>query len=352
MWFLGVRPQYLQAEQLYPVKLQVKVMHVKSPDHLTYAAFVAATIFGGLNGIGIRFIVAEMPPFWGATLRFGPASALLFLLVLIQRTPLPRGRSLLGAVIYGVLQFGLGFALAFWSLQTVSAGLGQVILALTPLLTLLFAIIHRQEEFRWQSLTGGLLSIGGIAVIFADQISAEVTPLPLIGMVLSAACIAESGVIIKGYPRSHPITTNAVGMAAGTVVLFTISLLWREPLPLPTLPTTWLAYGYLILVGSCLVFILGLYVLNRWTASAFSYIFVLLPFITVLVGNWLGQETLTVAFLAGGALVLIGVYVGAIRKPREKYSVSSKLGAGTLFPVPTREIPGAHLGEKQTKREG
>ena len=88
-------------------------MQTKSPDNLTYAAFVAVVIFGGLNAIGIRFIVAELPPFWGATLRFAPASALLFLLVLIQRLQLPSGRALLGAVIYGVLEFGIAFIVAW-----------------------------------------------------------------------------------------------------------------------------------------------------------------------------------------------------------------------------------------------
>jgi drug/metabolite transporter (DMT)-like permease len=297
-------------------------MQSKPVDNLTYFVFAVMVLFGGLNAIGVRYVVAELPPFWGATLRFVTASILLFLLVFLQRLPLPKGRALHGAIIFGVLNFGLAYALAYWSLQTIPAGMAMVILAIAPLLTLLFAILHRQERFRWPVFAGSLLSMAGIGVIFAQQISLQVSLLPLIAIVLNAACFAEAGVLIKGFPKSHPITTNAIGMAAGTVVLFVASLLWQEPRPLPTLTTTWLALAYLILIGSCVLFILVLYVLKRWTASATSYTFVLLPFVTLLVSNWLGQETITPTFVLGGVLLLLGVYIGALRKPRQEEAVS------------------------------
>jgi drug/metabolite transporter (DMT)-like permease len=300
-------------------------MRSRPTDNLTYAAFAVSIFFGGLNAIGVRYVVAELPPFWGAAIRFAPASLLLFLLVLIQRLQLPRGRALLGAVIFGVLNFGAAYALSFWALQTIPAGLAMVILSTGPLFTLLFAILHDQEQFRWAVLAGTLLSMVGIGVIFAQQISLDVPLLPLIAIVLNAVCFAEASVIIKGFPRSHPVTTNAIGMAVGTVILFIASLLWQEPRPIPTLPATWLALVYLIVIGSCVVFILALFVLKRWTASATSYAFVLMPFVTVLASTLLGQETLTLSLLFGGILVLLGVYLGALRAPRKELAFQSQM---------------------------
>lgn len=298
-------------------------MQPKYPDRLTLFAFVVMVLFAGLNPIGIRYLVAELPPFWGATIRFAPASLLLFLFVLILRLPIPKGRALLGAVVYGALNIGIAFALAFWSLQTISAGLGAVLLALTPLLTLLFAILHRQEKFRWKALFGALLAVVGIAVIYADQLSSQLIILPLIAILLAAAAFAEAGVIIKAFPKSHPVTTNAIGMAAGTILLFVFSLISGEPRFLPSQLETWIALIYLILIGSCVVFILALYILKRWTASAASYNFVLMPFVTIFVSAWLGQETLTLTYLAGGVLVLLGVYVGALRKSGQTLKIES-----------------------------
>lgn len=300
-------------------------MELKSSDHITYAAYALMILFGGLNAIGIRYVVAELPPFWGATMRFAPASLLLFLVVLLQRLPLPRGRALLGTVIFGVLQFGLAYALAFWSLQTISAGTSMMILSITPLLTLLFAILHRQERFRWPVVAGSLLSMAGIGVIFAHQISLEGSWLPLIAVILNAVCFAEGAVIIKGFPKSHPVTANAIGMGVGTVILLIVSLLWREPRSMPTLPQTWLALAYLILIGSCVLFILVLYILKRWTASATSMAFVLFPFITVLASALLGQEQITTNYLLGGLLLLLGVYIGALRQSGQKREMPSKI---------------------------
>jgi drug/metabolite transporter (DMT)-like permease len=73
--------------------------------------------------------------------------------------------------------------------------------------------------------------------------------------------------------------------------------------------------GYLVLVGSITVFLLALFVLRRWTASATSYVLVLMPLVTVALAAWLLGEHLTPVFALGGLLVLVGVWVGAIAQP-------------------------------------
>jgi drug/metabolite transporter (DMT)-like permease len=60
------------------------------------------------------------------------------------------------------------------------------------------------------------------------------------------------------------------------------------------------------------VFYLYLFIVQRWTASATSYQFVLFPFVTVLIAGWLADETINTAFIFGGALVLVGVWIGAL----------------------------------------
>ena len=65
------------------------------------AAFIAIVVMGGSNAVGVRLGVAELPPLWAATLRFGLAAALLALLAAARRSRLPHGRELLGAVTTG-----------------------------------------------------------------------------------------------------------------------------------------------------------------------------------------------------------------------------------------------------------
>jgi drug/metabolite transporter (DMT)-like permease len=62
---------------------------------------------------------------------------------------------------------------------------------------------------------------------------------------------------------------------------------------------------------------LNLVVLERWPASRFAYLFVLVPVVTVVLSAWLDDEPVGLGLLLGGILVLGGVYVGALRAPAD-----------------------------------
>ena len=105
---------------------------------------------------------------------------------------------------------------------------------------------------------------------------------------------------------------NAVGMAAGGALLVAGSLLAGEPLVLPQRAATWVAVGYLVVVGSVVVFVLYIVVLRYWSASRAAYTFVLVPVVTVVLSWWLDDEPVGAGLVLGGLLVLAGVYVGAL----------------------------------------
>jgi drug/metabolite transporter (DMT)-like permease len=275
-------------------------------------AFFITVLLAGNNAIAVKYSNAELPPFFGAASRFIIASLILFIVMLALRLPLPGGRGLVGAMIYGVLNTGLNYALLYRALEYIPAGLSMVLLSLTPLITFVLAWAHRQEQFRWQALAGSFLALIGIIIIASDQLNANAPLLPILAVALAAASFAEANVLIKMFPDTHPITTNAVSLLTGSLLLFAFSVIWSEKPSLPSLPVTWIALLYLIIFGTIVVFVLSLYVLKHWTASASSYLFVLMPIVTVLVATWLTKESVTMLFVAGGALVLIGAYIGSI----------------------------------------
>jgi drug/metabolite transporter (DMT)-like permease len=282
------------------------------PDRVTLAAFAAVIILGGANSVAIRFSNVELPPFAGAAARFAAAAVVMFAAMLLLRLGFPRGRALAGVVIFGLLNFGLSYALVYWGLLEVQAGLAQVVLAIVPLLTFFLALAHRQENWHMRPIAGSILALAGIAVVFGEQVNLAAPLLPLLAIVATAVCIAESTVLAKGFPPVHLVTLNAIAMAVGTAFLAVLAVVARERVAMPTRLDTWLAFWYLVVIGTIAVFMLFLFVLRRWTASGTSFAFVLTPFVTVAVGVWLAHETISWAFVVGGALVLLGVYVGAI----------------------------------------
>jgi drug/metabolite transporter (DMT)-like permease len=290
-------------------------METKLPSRSVLIAFVFAVLFAGNNAIAVHYSNAELPPFFGGAIRLTVASLILFILVMVLRLPLPRGRGLVGAILFGVVGAGLNFALLYYALEHIQPGLSMVLLALVPLLTFAFACLHRLEVFRWKALLGSILAVFGIGVIVWNQLSAHVPLMPMLAVVGAAACFAESNIIIKSFPQSHPITTNAIALATGSTLLFGLSVLWRETPAVPTLAATWEALIYLVIFGSVATFVLFVYVTKNWTASASSYQFVLVPIVTITVSALLTHEPVTPALLVGGVLVLFGVYIGVIANP-------------------------------------
>lgn len=292
-------------------------------DRQVIAAFLGVVVFGGLNAIAVKATVGELAPFWGAAVRFVAAGAIMAGLVILARRAFPRGRSLTGGMLYGAVGFAASYGLIYTGLRETPAGTVMVLIALTPLVTFGLAIVQGQERFRVQGLVGALIALAGVAVVFADQLSANVPIASLGFVVLGTVCIAETGVIIKWIPRSDPFGTNAVAMLTGGAILLVASLVASEEWAVPAQAATWAAIVYLVLLGSVVMFALYVFALERWTASAVSYVTLLMPLVTVSVAAALIAERVSPALLVGGAIVLVGVYVGAFLRMPRRTSASS-----------------------------
>lgn len=295
------------------------------PDRLTLGAFAAVALIGGGNAIAVKQSVGDLAPFWSAGARFLAAGLLLVGFVVLTRRALPAGRSLLGALAYGGVGFAGAFGFMYPALREVPAGTATVFLALVPLLTFGMAVAERQEQFRLQGLIGALIAVAGVAIVFADQLSANVPIVSLVFAIVATLFIAQSAILLKWIPRSDPFSTNAVAMLIAGAMLVAFSLIGGESLTLPAVPMTWASMAYLVVAGSVVLFGLYLFAMRRWTASAVSYVTLLMPLVAVPLAALLLGETITLAFVAGAVVVLVGVYVGAFLTVRPRRSSATAL---------------------------
>jgi drug/metabolite transporter (DMT)-like permease len=293
------------------------------PGWLTLAAFLLAAVLAGGNVVAVRLSNLGLPPFWGATLRFSAATLIFWAIVFVRRIPVPKGRALAGACLYGLLSIGLSYAGLYWGLVRAPAGLGGAALALVPLMTLFFAAAHGQEKLHWQGLIGGAVATTGILLGAVGGFGSATHIPSVLALLLGVACMAESNVAYKLFPDSDPMVYNAVSLTVGVPLLAALSRLMGEPWTLPATAGTWAAYVYLVLIGSVVVFYLFLYVLSRWTASATSYLFLLIPVSASILGTVLVGEAITTSFVIGAVMVIAGVWIGALRqKPKVSEQVA------------------------------
>ncbi|MFI8823626.1 DMT family transporter [Streptomyces sp. NPDC053431] len=286
----------------------------RTEDRLTLAAFATVSLLAGGNAVGIRFSDRELDPLWGAALRFGAASLLLLAVMGIGRMSFPKGRALAGAVLFGILNFGVTSALVYYALVRLHAGFGQTVLSVTPLATLLLAVAQGLERFRVAAAVGTVLATAGVAVISRTPLGGDVPVGSFLALLGGVCCFAQATVLVRRLPRVHPVTMNAVGMSAASVLLLAGSAAVGDTWHLPERAATWWALAYMVVAGSVLTFVLYLYVVHRWSASRAAYVFVVIPVVTIVLSAWLDHEPLPASLLLGTPLILVGVYVGALRR--------------------------------------
>jgi drug/metabolite transporter (DMT)-like permease len=285
-------------------------------DTNTYLAFANAVLIGGANFVAVSFSNMELPPLFGAALRFALAALLFFFIMRISGVPLVRGRAAVGAAIYGILGFGAAYAFLYYALVGLAAGTVAVVMAAVPLFTLIMAVLLGQERLSLRGIVGGGLAIAGIAILSLGTLGGDLSPTYLIAAILGAVAASASTVAAKALPNVHPLNMNAIGMASGTLLLIIGSLLFQERWVLPYETNTWLALGWLVVLGSVGLFQLFLYVIRRWTASATVYAVTAMPVVAVVLGAVMLGQPITPAVMVGGALVIFAVYVGAISRPK------------------------------------
>lgn len=286
-----------------------------SPGPLTTAAFLGAVVIGGGNFTAVAFSNQDLAPLYGATVRFGVAAALMLVITLVGGYTLPRGRAAAGAVLYGLLAFGSTYGLLYFAIDGLGAGTLSIVMAAVPLATLVLAVMNGQERFTSRRVIGALLVIVGFAVLSVEKLGTA-QPIYLIAGILAVLSVSGSTVLIKGYPQAHPVTSNAIGLTAGTILLATASLVFGEPWTIPTDGSTWLALLWLAVIGSVGLFISFLYVVATWTASATVYAVTLMPIVAIPVAAVMLGERVTPPVLAGAGLVIAAVYIGALRPER------------------------------------
>lgn len=298
-------------------------------DRRILLAFAAVVLIAGSNIVAVRFSNRELDPFWGAGIRFLIGSLILWGFVVRSRVRMPTGRALAGTAVYGVLAFFVSYSFFYWGSQEVPAALGGTIMGAVPLLTVLLAAAQRLEPLRSRGVIGALIAFAGIALMSSGELSGEVSIASVLAIVVAATAASESGIVLEWLPHAHPVTTTAVAMSIGAILLLFLSLVAGETWSWPTSTSVWIAVIYLG-VASPFLFMLLVYVVRRWSATGASYQFVLFPLVAVIGGALLLDEPLTSSLLIGAPVVLAGVYVGALSGRRTRATTAAARGAADL----------------------
>ncbi len=293
-------------------------------------ALAAAAIVGiqvGACIAGSRWLVHDLGPVALTFLRY--AIALTSLLPFLAGAPRAWSRlSVRDAValaLLGIAQFGLLIALLNIGLTHVGAGLGALLFATFPLMTMTIATAAGHERFDVALTAGVLLSIVGVALALglrSPDVGGEHLAIGAACVLASALCGAACSVLYRPLLQRHAmLPMGAFAMAAAVAVLAPAA--WAEGLVERSSRLSAAQWAVMAAVGlsSGVGYWLWLWALKHTAPTQATAFLALSPVTATLIGALALGEPVGWGLAAGVVCILLGLALTARRQVRREAAV-------------------------------
>lgn len=274
-------------------------------------------VFWGGTFIAGRLVTQSVGPYSAAFLRFAAASACLLLLVrrIEGRWPSLKPSQQLAMLVLGLSGVFAYNVLFFKGLKLIPAGRASLIIANNPILIALLSVVFFKQRLTVLQGLGILMSVSGAAVVISNGQIGRLLQAPLaagdlyiFGAVLSWVTYSLVGKgVLRGLP---PLVAVAYSSTLGAVCLLWPALSEGLCASMGGYPAVaWVSLAYLAIFGTVLGFLWyyeGIQAIGVTRASLYINF---VPVSAVLMAFVILGEPLTLALLAGAALVTGGVFL-------------------------------------------
>jgi drug/metabolite transporter (DMT)-like permease len=287
------------------------------PAWKTLSAFAIIYIVWGTTYLAIRVGVHEVPPFLLAAIRFSIAGGILYAWMIAQGERSPTARQWMAVSVIAILIFVLDYGLLFWAEQRVPSGIAAVMLATIPVFMALSEIIFlRTLKLTARLALALLIGIGGVAVLMSRSLGLAGPPVDKMGalaLIVASVSWSLASVLTRklALPPSKVMSSGAQMLAGGAFLGLTAAALgeFRNFHPETVSRAAWLALLYLIIAGSIIAYTAYVWLIHHESPTKVGTYAYVNPVVAVLVGYFLGGETLGVRTILGTLFVLTSVVV-------------------------------------------
>ena len=290
---------------------------------VTYVKLIAAMAMWGGTWIAGRVIAQELSaPLAVAALRFVLSGLAVgaFMLLSEGRLPVPQSGRDWGLIwalgFFGIFLYGLCF---FFGLQRIPAGRGALVVALNPAVIVITAWLIGKERMTTRKAIGSLIALAGCLTVIGNgdplalfQGTVGLGEWLIVGCVMSWTAYTFIGWQASG--RFSPLATTFYASLSGAVLLGLAALVQGDIDPAAWSWRVWSGMGFLAIFGTAIAYTWFTDAVHRLGAGHASIFINLVPVFAVLQAAVLLDERLGLAVLAGGALVIAGVWLTSYQK--------------------------------------
>jgi len=213
--------------------------------------------------------------------------------------------------VLGIANNALYLGLGYTGLQSVSAGLGGLIVSANPVFTAALAALLLGEGMTWRKAGGLLLGIIGVTLIVWHRLSVGTDSLHGIVFTLASLASIVAGTILFKLlaPKGSLWIGNGVQNLAAGIVLTPVAFTFADVHAIDFTPGLVGAFAFLVLGGSILAYWLWFHLLKVCGATAASAYHFLMPPLGMLFAYIVLGEHVEARDLLGIIPVALGIYL-------------------------------------------
>lgn len=274
------------------------------------------TLIWSGNFIIGKIALREFPALSLTTLRVVLSAVILWPLFLARMTEGEASRlwqerkKLFWLAVFGVTLNQFFFVTG---LKNTSAAHASIIISLTPVLVLIVARLHGLERFTALKLVGLCICMVGVTMLtLARSPQMLGTPASVVGdATVAASSLSFAYFAVMGKEitaRLNSVTLNTAAFSIGALTLLPVAgpEIWGGGLAGHSLKA-WLALAYMSVCASVIGYLIFYWALRQIAATRVTTLSYIQPVLVAVMGFfWLG-ERLTLAEVAGAAVILTGV---------------------------------------------
>ncbi|MGL3106161.1 DMT family transporter [Bradyrhizobium sp. BR 1432] len=213
--------------------------------------------------------------------------------------------------VLGIANNALYLGLGYTGLQSVSAGLGGLIVSANPVFTAALAALLLGEGMTWRKAAGLLLGVIGVTFIVWHRLSVGTDSLHGILFTLASLASIVAGTILFKLlaPKGSLWIGNGIQNIAAGIVLAPVALTFADVHAIVLTPSLVGAFAFLVLGGSILAYLLWFHLLKVCGATAASSYHFLMPPLGMLFAFIVLGEHVEARDLLGIIPVALGIYL-------------------------------------------
>jgi probable blue pigment (indigoidine) exporter len=236
--------------------------------------------------------------------------------------------------VLGALNVGVLFAFLFIAAERLPGGVAAIVTAVSPLLVATFSWPLLGLRPTGTAMVAGVIGVGGVALLVLTP-SAALDSIGLLAAMATTSVFALGTVLTKRWGRPASLVAFTGWQLAFGGLLLLPAMLAVEGIPDSVGGDAIGGFAYLAIANTALAYALWFRGIERLSATAVSFLLLLVPIVAALLGFVVLDETFTLLQVCGMLLAFLGLIGGQLAEAAcSTPAVTAEQVAAAPAPVP------------------